>query len=365
MAAMKVARQGHVVHAFKPRIDERVNTIKQLRQSGGKITDLGRLPLLPQKIFSILHFLSRPLFIGFILIRLWLGLKIARSEFIILSQGGNWDGFYFARLFRRMKIPYAMISQKAAEYYWPPDYLQRTVRENYQASVHNYFVSHHNHILTQEQLGIEIAHSSVVRNPFLVPYEQEFSWPQEDGITHFACIGRLYPMEKGQDILLHILRDEKWQARKWTLTFYGSGVQEQALKNLVTYLGLENITFAGHVDNIEAIWQKCHALILPSRCEGLPLVLVEAMLCGRVAITTDVGGSGEVLVDGKNGFLAKSPSIHAVAATMECAWERRSEWKAIGAAAAIHIRSLVSVDPANDLAEHILSIAQQALSTRV
>jgi hypothetical protein len=56
---------------------------------------------------------------------------------------------------------------------------------------------------------------------------------------------------------------------------------------------------------------RCHALVLTSRCEGLPLSLVEAMLSGRVPIVTDVGGNREV-VNEACGFLAASASEAAV-----------------------------------------------------
>ena len=56
------------------------------------------------------------------------------------------------------------------------------------------------------------------------------------------------------------------------------------------------------------IWAEHHALVLPSRFEGMPLVVVEAMLCGRPCIVTDVGGNAELIRDGINGFLAKAPT---------------------------------------------------------
>ena len=78
-------------------------------------------------------------------------------------------------------------------------------------------------------------------------------------------------------------------------------------------LGLgTRIEFAGHVADIVGIWSKHNALVLPSRCEGLPLALVEAMLCGRPAIATNVAGHGEVIEDGVTGILAEAPTVPAV-----------------------------------------------------
>lgn len=63
----------------------------------------------------------------------------------------------------------------------------------------------------------------------------------------------------------------------------------------MTELCLTNVAFLGHVENVEDVWAKHNALLLPSRFEGMPLVVVEAMLCGRPCIATDVGGNSELI----------------------------------------------------------------------
>ena len=92
---------------------------------------------------------------------------------------------------------------------------------------------------------------------------------------------------------------------------------------MVEHLGLTNVEFAGHQNNIEEIWRKHHALVLPSRFEGMPLVVVEAMLCGRPCIATDVGGNRELVRDGINGFLAKAPTVELLDEAMNRAWDNR------------------------------------------
>ena len=203
-----------------------------------------------------------------------------------------------------------------------------------------------------------LPHAHVVRNPFLVPWARRHDWPSGD-VTRLACIGRLWVVEKGQDLLIRVLARDKWRQRRLSVTIVGVGTHRAALEAMVAYHHLDCVTFAGFVDDVAGIWNDHHGLILPSRCEGLPLVLVEAMLSGRVPIATDVAGIPEVVEDGDTGFLAAAPTEDALDAALERAWQRRDEWQAIGARAADRIRELVPEDPARELAFMLLGEASR------
>lgn len=56
---------------------------------------------------------------------------------------------------------------------------------------------------------------------------------------------------------------------------------------------------------------------MPSRFEGLPLAMVEAMLCARPVVATDVAGHAEIIEDGVTGFLADAPTAGSMAAALE------------------------------------------------
>jgi len=106
--------------------------------------------------------------------------------------------------------------------------------------------------------------------------------------------------------------------------------------------------------------------VLSSRSEGLPLALVEAMLCGRPAIVTNAGGSAEIVEDNINGFIAHAPTTEAFDEALERAWARRSEWEQIGKGAAESIRKIVPFDPAAQFAKMLLEIVgEQKLSSNV
>src|SRR5205085_3638783 len=245
-----------------------------------------------------------------------------------------------ATVCRRLGLRYVLLCQKASDQYWPDDRWLPYVRSVYEGATHAFFVAEHNRRLTEEQIGAPLASASVVRNPFKVPFAAPQQWPPVDRGYRFACVGRLYPSEKGQDLLLRVLARDKWRRRAVSVTFYGTGNQSLSLEAMARHLELPNVSFAGHVDDIAGLWGEHHALVLPSRAEGLPLVVVEAMLSGRVVIVTDVGGNAEVFDDGVSGFLAAAPTEASLDEAMECAWQRREEWPQIALRAAAAIRAL-------------------------
>lgn len=344
-AAIELARRGFRVTVIKPRLPLGAPPVRRLREAGCRLIDLTRPFYLPGRLYGLLSFLSRPAALFLTVARLWLALLFRRPALAILSQGGNWDGFHLGRVLARLNVPYVVISQKATELYWPPDHLIDHVRRFYESALHAYFVSDHNRRLTELQIGAAIRSASVARNPFLVPYDQAPSPLVHQEVVDFACVGRLYPMEKGQDLLLKVLAQEKWRERPVAITFYGEGIQRVLLERMADLLGLTNVRFAGQVEDIDGLWQRHPALLLASRCEGLPLVIVEAMLKGRLVIATDAGGSAEVVDEGVTGFLAEAATVAAIDDAMERAWSQRTRWPDIAARGAQAIRQLVPADP--------------------
>lgn len=257
---------------------------------------------------------------------------------------------------RRLGLPYAIVSQKASELYWPRDWQQHTIAAVYRAARACFFVSEHNRRLTEEQFGFPLPRAAVVRNRFLVPWQPRTDWPGDRHEWRLACVARLHPTEKGQDLLLRVLARRRWRDRPLSVTFYGDGLQRASLERMARYHGLTNVTFAGFVRDVPAIWNDHHGLILPSRCEGMPLVLVEAMLSGRVPIVTDAGGNAEIVEDGATGYLAAAPTEDALEEAMERAWNERLRWREIGAAAAARIRTLVPREPERCFANRLIEL---------
>ena len=360
-----LANSGHLVSVFKTLVDDAHPSIQGLRSQSCQVRDLERLRL-PHRVMNLLlpaRYQLTPTKKH--LLFMYLHFKIRAPDLVIISQGDNYDGLHFGHLCRKLKLPYVLICQKATDHFWPPDGSRRYMRDVFKSAIKCFFVSRHNRSLTEDQIGAQLSNAAIVRNPFLVNVDSPLSWPEnEAGVFRLACVARLALLDKGQDILLRVLAREKWKKRNLHVSFFGQGINREGLVALANKLGLNNVSFPGQTNDIQGIWNQHHALIMPSRCEGLPLTLVEAMLCGRPAIVTDVGGNREVVDDLVTGFLAAAAAESDIDDAFEKAWDRRDDWRAMGQLAAKRIRELVPADPAAEFAGQLLEIESIANRNR-
>ena len=282
-------------------------------------------------------------------------------DLVVISQGANFDGLLWMERARSLGLKYVAIAQSAVVYWWPEDQDAARLAESYEKASATYFVSQANLDLSRRQFGTPLRNAKVVRNPFNVRYDAQPPWPanSSEGLT-LACVGRLDVISKAQDVLLQVLGLPHWRERKVHLSLIGTGPNERALRRMVEQLRLTNVEFAGQQNNIEEIWSKHHALVLPSRFEGMPLVVVEAMLCGRPCIASDVGGNRELIRDGINGFLAKAPTVELLDETMNRAWDSRGRLKEMGCTAAKDARQFVSRYPGDDFARELAAVADDS-----
>lgn len=265
-----------------------------------------------------------------------------RPRLVLISQGINFDGMAYAYACKLLKIPYAIVSHKAVDFYWPSPLQRELFRTLYRHARANYFVSQHNKRLTEEQFAIRLDNARVVFNP--VESTHYVDYPTLGDEVRLCCVGRLFIGDKGQDMLLRILSKPKWKSRSVSVTFIGAGKDEEALRDLAAFFDVVQISFEGYCDDMVQVWRRHHALVLPSRCEGLPLTIVEAMFAGRPVITTHVGGNAEFLEDGKTGFIGYAHE-ESFEEAMERAWNRRHEWEEMGRVAAAEIAEIVPESP--------------------
>jgi glycosyltransferase involved in cell wall biosynthesis len=284
-----------------------------------------------------------------------------RADLIVISQGGNADGLQWMEAARAQGLKYAVISESANEQWWPNDSAVERLGACYEAASAAFFVSDANLALSRRQFSTPLTRGRVIRNPFNVRYDARPAWPGDPSESLFlACVARLDPFQKGQDLLMEVLDQPQWRARNVHVTFVGTGQNDRALPKMAKELDLPHTEFVGFVEDIEQLWTRHHALVLPSRFEGMPLSLVEAMLCGRPGIVTDVAGHPELVRDNVNGFLAKAPTVEFLDEAMNRAWENRMHLKEMGETAAADVRQWVSPDPTGDFISELESLVDSA-----
>jgi len=128
---------------------------------------------------------------------------------------------------------------------------------------------------------------------------------QPNDYLKLITVGRLAPW-KNIDIIIEALNDYKKANQNFIFYIVGSGPEEIKLKKLVNDLDLENfVTFTGQLqkDDLNYYLQKSDIYIQASSYEGLPHVILEAMSHNLSIISTPIGGTNEVIQDGKNGWV--------------------------------------------------------------
>lgn len=365
-AAALLAEGGHSVTIFKTCVDPKHPRIRRLLALGCHIRDLHQV-CLPCRIRlprSLARLTGRGLTQRAIRPLVRTHLTGLNPDLVVVSQGANFDGLAYSELCRISGRPYVIISQKATDYLWPADRNRMMMRSVFQAALRCYFVSRHNLHLTESQIGETLTNAEVVCNPFMVP-GSPLPWPGNgDHSIRLACVARLETGEKGQDILLRVLARPMWRNRDLSVSFFGAGPNGEALRDLAGLLALKNVDFPGFVTDVESVWKTHHALVLPSRTEGLPLALVEAMMCGRFGIVTNEGGTAEVVEDGRTGFIANAAKADELDRAMERAWAVRQDWESIGKTAGRAVRTMVPPDPVASFTARLLELVDSPVRHR-
>jgi len=136
--------------------------------------------------------------------------------------------------------------------------------------------------------------------------------------NHFliGSVGRLEHI-KGPDILLDAFAAMADSAHEARLVYTGSGSMEPHLRERAAALGLSNrVILAGARSDIPEILAALDCFVMPSRSEGLPFALLEAMAAGKPVISTSVGHIPDILKHGQNGCLVQPESPDELSKTL-------------------------------------------------
>ena len=134
----------------------------------------------------------------------------------------------------------------------------------------------------------------------------------------FVTVARLVP-QKGIDVLIRALAQTSGAAQDWTLTLVGDGPEREALERQVLQAGLdEKVHFLGFRSDPQTSLLQAGVFVLPSRYEGMPNALLEAMAVGLAVVVTDASpGPLEVVEAGVSGLVVPSDEPAALADALD------------------------------------------------
>lgn len=139
-------------------------------------------------------------------------------------------------------------------------------------------------------------------------------------LRRLLYVGRLTG-EKGPDVLIDAMSLLARRGIDTTLTIAGEGSERDALQERAQARGVgHRVEFVGYVtepEQLRRLYMDSGVLVLPSRTEGLPTVVLEAMALARIVIATDVGGVSALIVHGKDGLIVPPEDPEALAGAIE------------------------------------------------
>ncbi len=154
-----------------------------------------------------------------------------------------------------------------------------------------------------------------------------------DDAPELLCVARL-DHHKGIDTLLRALAQMTARPR---LDVVGTGWEEDALKRLTEQLGVDDrVRFRGYLDprKIAALHASAQIVVLASRSENFPRVILEALHAGRPIVATRVGGIPEAVRHGKEALLVPPDDASALASALDRVLSDTALRTKLGAAAA-------------------------------
>lgn len=158
--------------------------------------------------------------------------------------------------------------------------------------------------------GVDVQHFSPASPTIRTDLRRALGLPQRPTVIFTGRLVR----EKGIDVLLAAWQIVMQRVPDANLVIVGEGELRAVLEAQAQELDIqEHVHFAGGSDDVAPYLRAADAFVLPSRAEGLPVSLLEAMACQLPCVATNIGGTMQVLSDNVNGRLVPVEAVPALA----------------------------------------------------
>ena len=172
------------------------------------------------------------------------------------------------------------------------------------------------HIAVGGRAAREVEHLCGLRSGSIHSIPNGVPIPRQDDVRRppnadfvVGAVGRFHS-QKAFDVLIRAVA----QLPGTHLVLVGDGEERIALESLAAELGMsDRVTLTGWTEAASACLESFDVVAIPSRYEGLPLVLLEAMLSGCAIVATGVGSILDALQDGETGLVVPVDNADALA----------------------------------------------------
>jgi colanic acid/amylovoran biosynthesis glycosyltransferase len=166
------------------------------------------------------------------------------------------------------------------------EYNRRFILENFPATAAEKV------IVSRMGVDVSVSHEQPVR-------------AMTEGRFSILAVGRLHPV-KDHAFLVRACAQLRASGLDFECSIAGDGPERRRLQSLIRKSGMQNcVTLLGHVPAAQAdsLYTRADLVVLTSRSEGIPLVLMEAMARGKIVLAPAITGIPELVIPGQTGFL--------------------------------------------------------------
>jgi glycogen synthase len=216
--------------------------------------------------------------------------KLYRIPYVVSLRGGDVPGFrpYDFRLYHKLAAPFLHLIWR--------DAFSIIANSKGLRDLALAFDSHYEIPVIPN--GVDVSQFTVSNRDWLFP--------------HILSVGRVV-YQKGFDLAMHALSQLK--DLEWTWTIAGDGPQMATLKAMTAEYGIKDrVHFAGWLssEQLKEQYSAANVFLFPSRHEGMPNAVLEAMASGLPVIATRIAGNEELVVDGETGKLVATEDVESL-----------------------------------------------------